>query len=469
MPHLLLTHGYFLFEDPKERQIMKPYAPLGILYLCSHLRNQGFDVDVFDTTFAERESLFNHLRTEKPSVLGIYANLMTRSNVVEILRVAREAGWTTVVGGPEPGAYSLEYLKAGARFVVAGEGESTMQELLTALGSSHPDFSKIDGLSFFDADGNLRQNPPRKQLEDLDAQPWPARNAVNIHRYVETWRTHHGKGSVNFITARGCPFHCNWCSHQVFGQSHRRRNPVKVVDEVEWLLGEYHPDMIWVSDDVFTINYSWLRTYAAEMSRRGIRIPFECISRADRLNPEMMDLLADLGCFRMWIGSESGSQRILDAMGRGVKVGQVQSAVAMCRERGIQSGMFLMWGYEGEEMEDIEATIDHVRTSTPDVFLTTVSYPIKGTPYYDRIASRLVQIAPWDKSSDRELRISGRHSRAFYAHADKLLRDEVALARLLGESVTDAEKIGPDQKSMLRQSILHERQALQETYSEVEQ
>src|SRR6266568_2503319 len=133
MQKLLLTHGYFLFEDPKERQIMKPYAPLGVLYLCSHLRNEGFDVDVFDTTFSSRQELFALLRTEKPSVLGVYANLMTRSNVIEILGVAREAGSTTVVGGPEPGAYSLEYLQTGADFVVSGEGEITMGELLLSL------------------------------------------------------------------------------------------------------------------------------------------------------------------------------------------------------------------------------------------------------------------------------------------------------------------------------------------------
>jgi anaerobic magnesium-protoporphyrin IX monomethyl ester cyclase len=469
MPDLLLTHGYFLFEDPKEQQIMKPYAPLGILYLCSHLRNQGFDVEVFDTTFSSREELFRHLRTEKPSVLGVYANLMTRSNVIEILSVAREAGWITVVGGPEPGAYAQEYLQAGARFVVSGEGELTMEELLTALRSNDSDFSKIDGLSFLDSDRAFRQNPPRKQIENLDMQPWPARSAVNIHRYVETWRTHHGSGSVNFITARGCPFRCNWCSHQVFGQSHRRRDPLKVVDEVEWLLGEYRPDMMWISDDVFTINHPWLRAYAAEMRQRGLRIPFECISRADRLTPEMMDLLAELGCFRMWIGSESGSQRILDAMDRGVKVEQVQTAVAMCRERGIQSGMFLMWGYEGEDLEDIEATIQHVRTSKPDVFLTTVSYPIKGTPYYNRIASRVVQIAPWNKTSDRELKIRGRHSRNFYAHADKLLRNEVALARLLDGAASDTQTTESEQESLLRQNILREREALQTTYAEVEQ
>jgi anaerobic magnesium-protoporphyrin IX monomethyl ester cyclase len=468
MTDLLLTHGYFLLEDPKERQIMKPYAPLGILYLCSHLRSRGFDVDVFDTTFSSKEELFRHLWTEKPSVVGVYANLMTRSNVVEILTVARLAGWTTVVGGPEPGAYSREYLEAGARFVISGEGELTMEELLLSLRSGEQDFSKIAGLSFFDSGGNLCQNPPRGQIQNLDLQPWPARTAIDLHRYVETWRTHHGSGSVNFITARGCPFRCNWCSHQVYGQSHRRRDPVKVVEEVEWLLGEYHPDMVWVSDDVFTINHPWLRTYAGEMRRRGIRVPFECISRADRLSPEMMDLLAELGCFRMWIGSESGSQRILDAMDRGVKIEQVHKAVEMCRERGIQSGMFLMWGYEGEEMEDIEATIQHVSTSKPDIFFTTVSYPIKGTPYYNRIAPRLIQIGPWGKTSDRELKIQGRHSRTFYAHADRLLRDEVELARMLDRTQGNAEMIDGEQ-AVLRNNIARERTALLATYAEVEQ
>jgi anaerobic magnesium-protoporphyrin IX monomethyl ester cyclase len=469
MRDMLLTHGYFLFEDPKERQIMKPYAPLGILYLCSHLRSRGFDVDVFDTTFSSREELFKYLRSEKPSVLGVYANLMTRSNVVEILAVAKEAGWTTVVGGPEPGAYSLEYLQAGAQFVVAGEGELTMEELLQALRSGESNFSKVAGLAFLDGDGNFCQNPPRSQIENLDLQPWPARGAIDLHRYVETWRTHHGSGSVNFITARGCPFRCNWCSHQVYGQTHRRRDPIKVVDEVEWLLGEYRPDMVWVSDDVFTINHAWLRTYAAEMRQRGIRIPFECISRADRLSPEMMDILADLGCFRMWIGSESGSQRILDSMDRGVKIEQVHKAVEMCRERGIQSGMFLMWGYEGEEMEDIEATIKHVSISKPDIFFTTVSYPIKGTSYYNRIASRLIQIGPWGKTSDRELKIQGRHSREFYAHADKVLRDEVALARMLANPSAPQQPVDPQEAALLRQSIAIERAALLATYSEVEQ
>lgn len=464
MRDLLLTHGYFLFEDPKERVIMKPYAPLGILYLCSHLRSKGFDVDVFDTTFSSKSELITFLQTEQPSVLGIYANLMTRGNVVEILSHAHAAGWITVVGGPEPGAYALEYLQAGADFVVFGEGESTTEELLLALRSAQTDFSSIRGLAFLDADNNLHQSPPRDQILTLDQQPWPARDAINLHRYIDTWREHHGSGSVNFITARGCPFRCNWCSHQVFGQSHRRRDPVKVVDEVEWLLQTYSPDMMWISDDVFTINHDWIRSYSQEMKRRGIRIPFECISRADRLTPEMMDLLANLGCFRMWIGSESGSQRILDAMDRGVKLEQVRRAVEMCRERGVQSGMFLMWGYEGEELEDIEATIRHVSTSRPDIFFTTISYPIKGTPYYNRISEKLIQLAPWGQTSDRELKIRGRHSRNFYSHADRLLREEVALAHAMKEDPGRSQDV-----LLIQQNIYQARSALMATYHEVEQ
>jgi anaerobic magnesium-protoporphyrin IX monomethyl ester cyclase len=441
MADLLLTHGYFMYEDPKELQILKPYPPLGLLYICSHLRQKGFDVDVYDSTFSSREDLFRYLRTERPGILGIYANLMTRKNVIEILAVAREANWRTIVGGPEPGAYTLEYLQAGAEFVVMGEGELTMEDLLTALLAKAPKQTlQIPGLVFLDERGLLRQTAARAQINNLDTQPWPARDAIDIPRYVKTWRDAHGQGSVSFITARGCPFKCRWCSHQVFGQTHRRRDPKLVVDEVEWLLHTYSPDMVWAADDVFTIHHGWLRDYAAEMKRRGLKIPFECITRADRFNPEVADLLSELGCFRVWIGSESGSQRILDRMERGVRIEQVQQATELCRSRGIQSGMFLMWGYEGEELADIEATVEHVKRSQPDIFFTTVSYPIKGTPYFAEVKDRVVQLRPWSQTSDREFDVSGRGSRSYYQFADQLLRDEVALSRL-GKDSANAQEL----------------------------
>jgi radical SAM superfamily enzyme YgiQ (UPF0313 family) len=463
---LLLTHGYFLYEDPKELRIMKPYAPLGILYLSSHLRAQGFDVEVFDSTFSSSEDLFRILRESEPSILGVYANLMTRSNVVRILRVAKEAGWKTIVGGPEPGAYVEEYLKSGADVVVVGEGEETVAELLLALrpGASGS-LAAIRGIAYQDERGQIHCTPPRPQIADLDAQPWPDRERVAIKKYLSVWREHHGAGSVSLITARGCPYHCRWCSHAVYGKTHRRRSPTAVVDEVAWLLERYHPDMLWFADDVFTIHHGWLFEYAAEMNRRGLKIPFECISRADRLNAGVADALAELGCFRIWIGSESGSQHVLDAMERGVTVEQVQTAVVLAKSRGIETGMFLMWGYPGEGVADIEATIEHVKRSNPDIFLTTVAYPIRGTPYFDEVAPRVVNGGEWALGSDRDLKIRGRHSRRFYQFADQLLHSQVDLSRLSGRETESGERLLAEE---LRRKIAEAQEGLEMSRAEVE-
>jgi len=363
-------------------------------------------------------------------VLGLYVNLMTRVNALAIAARARAAGWLVMLGGPEPANYAAEYLDAGAHLIVAGEAEIAVERLARAnfMTAAWP---FIPGLIFRNPGGG---NPGRalaatgsaELLRDLDAQPWPDRERIDIPQYLRTWRTHHGMGSISVITARGCPYRCNWCSHSVYGHTHRRRSPKSVVDEIEWALGRYSPEMLWIADDVFTIHHGWLAEYAAEMKRRAIRIPFECITRADRLNQRAAELLAELGCMRVWIGSESGSQRILDAMERGVTVEQVQHAIALSRRNGIETGMFLMWGYDGEEIADIEATVEHVKTCRPDIFFTTVSYPIKGTPYFEKVRERLVAIEPWAQSSDRNFAISGRHSRAFYRHADELLRSETA-------------------------------------------
>jgi len=459
---LLLTHGYFLYEDPKELQIMKPYPPLGILYICSHLRAKGLKVEVFDSTFSSRAELFELLRKGPPSVLGVYANLMTRPNVVEILGVAKEAGWKTVVGGPEPGAYVNEYLAAGADVVVIGEGELTLEELVPAL-QNNSDLERVDGIAFTASDGSVIRTNPRQQIKDIDAQPWPDREAIDTGKYVEVWRKHHGMGSVSLITARGCPYHCRWCSHEVFGKTHRRRKPLSVVDELEWLILRYQPEMGWMADDVFTIHHGWLFEYAGELKRRGIRLPFECISRADRLNPRVVETLAEMGCFRVWIGSESGSQRFLDAMERGVTVEQVQQAVALCRSAGIQSGMFLMWGYEGEMLSDIEATVDHVKRTDPDIFFTTVAYPIKGTPYFGDVADRVDSQKAWREGSDRDFRIRNRHSRQFYRFADKLLRSEVELKRLGLKPEADRNSL-----AVLQNGIAEARAGLQATFNEAE-
>jgi anaerobic magnesium-protoporphyrin IX monomethyl ester cyclase len=432
MPDLLLTHGYFLADDEKERQIMKPYPPLGLLYLSAFLKRHGCRVEVYDSTFGDRHELLRRLDASSPAVLGIYTNLMTRRAVVEIARAAHARGWTVVLGGPEAANYPAEYLAAGADVIVVGEGEATMLELLGALESCGPRrLSSVPGIVFRNEAGEVVRTAERARLPDLDALPLPDREAIDHRPYLDAWRTHHGASSINLITARGCPYRCRWCSHAVYGYSHRRRSPARVADEVAWIVDRYDPDQLWYADDVFTISHPWLERYRAELEARGLHRPFETITRADRLQGEqVVKTLKALGCYRIWIGSESGSQRILDAMERGVSVEQVRTAVKLAKAHGIAVGMFLMWGYEGEEIEDIAATVEHVKATDPDVFFTTIAYPIKGTPYFDAVAARTHLPLEWASASDRDHVIDGRRGREYYRWADEWLRSEVEAVRL---------------------------------------
>jgi radical SAM superfamily enzyme YgiQ (UPF0313 family)/SAM-dependent methyltransferase len=432
---LVLTHGYSIRDDPEEQAIMRPYPPLGMLYISSHLKSRGFAVEVFDTTFSGLDAFRAWVLRERPPVVGIYCNLMTRPRVMRMMRDARAAGARVVVGGPEPASWADEYLSRGADVVVVGEGERTLEELVPRLAKSGlDDLREVAGLVYRDPEGRTIRTKPRESIEDLDQQPFPDRASIDLMRYVETWREHHGMGSVSLITARGCPFKCDWCSHAVFGHTHRRRSPENVADEVELIEKTYRPDMLWYADDVFTIHHRWFYAYAAELKRRRIHIPFETISREDRLDEEVIKTLADMGCFRLWIGAESGSQRILDAMERQTRADRVRELIKSLQRHGIEAGTFIMLGYDGEELEDLKATVDHLKAAPPDRVLTTVAYPIKGTPYYDKVEDRVVRLKVWSEGSDRDFAVAGRRSKDFYRFANRWLHAEVEWERQLARS-----------------------------------
>ncbi|MFQ5744627.1 MAG: B12-binding domain-containing radical SAM protein [Acidobacteriota bacterium] len=444
---LLLSHGYFLDEDAHERKIMRPYPPLGLLYIAAHLKQRDLEVEVFDTTFSSRAEFNVYLRRHRPPIVGLYANLMTRTNVLGMIRACKANGCLVVVGGPEPANYAEEYLQWGADVVVEGEGEVTLEELIPHLLEVGPrQMEEIDGIIYRDAEGrakeddrssrqggvsrrNMIRTPPRQQIVDLDAQPFPDRDAIDINKYVDSWRNYHGRGSVSLITARGCPFQCKWCSHDVFGFTHRRRSPENVADELQLIVDTCQPDMVWYADDVFTIDHKWIHAYAGELNRRRLKIPFETISREDRLDEAMVERLAEMGCFRLWIGSESGSQRVLEAMKRRTNAARVREMVKLLQAHGIEAGLFIMLGYDGEQVEDIEATVEHLKAAAPDQLLTTIAYPIKGTPYYDEVDDRIFSTSEWSKSSDRDLSVQGRHSQRFYRFATRWMVSEVAWYR----------------------------------------
>jgi radical SAM superfamily enzyme YgiQ (UPF0313 family) len=427
---ILLTHGYALYEDEHEQQIMRPYPPLGILYISAHLKAQGFDVEVFDMAFSNLSAFRDYIERERPPVVGIYCNMMTRRNVIPMMDVCKVNGCVVVLGGPDPANYPENYLTHGADVVVIGEGEITLQELLTHIAQHGTEnMSHINGIVYREDETNFVHTPAREYMADLDAQPFPDRAAIDLHKYIQVWREHHGQGAVSLITARGCPYKCNWCSHAVFGYTHRRRSPLNVVAEVEAIQQAYQPDLLWYADDVFTINHRWLFAYAEALNTRGLNIPFETISREDRLSEKVVKTLADMGCYRLWVGAESGSQRILDGMERQTDAKRVREVVQLLKRYGIQTGMFIMLGYEGEELSDLQETVDMLKDANPDIFLTTVAYPIKGTPYHEKVADRVLSLKNWRDGSDRDYTVKGRHTLRYYQHATRWMVNEVNFYR----------------------------------------
>ncbi|MEM7344794.1 MAG: radical SAM protein [Chloroflexota bacterium] len=440
---ILLSHGYFIAEDEHEQKIMKPYPTLGLLYISSHLKAKGFVVDVYDSTFEDLNKFKQYVHHKRPGLVGLYCNLMTKQNILQMVEACREVGATVIVGGPEPPHYAEMYLDSGVDIVIVGEGELTLEELiphLTRYGTKQLD--SILGIIYRDDTGKVIKTAPRPQIPNLSEQPWPDREAIPMDRYLNTWKTHHGTSSVSLITARGCPYTCTWCSHSVFGETHRRRSPQDVADEVAWIVETYNPDQLWYADDVLTIHPRWFLQYADELKARNLRLPFECISRADRLNEKIINALSDMGCDRLWIGAESGSQRVLDMMQRKANIEDVQEKTKMLQAKGINVGMFIMLGYDGEDVSDIEATVDHLKISNPDIFLTTVAYPIKGTKYYNAVEDQVVSHLDWAARTDRDLKVNGRYSKRFYDHATRWMVNEVNLNRLRRAGSKDVLRMG---------------------------
>jgi anaerobic magnesium-protoporphyrin IX monomethyl ester cyclase len=423
-PDIVLSHGCILAEDEKERQIMAPYPPLGLLYVAAFLKRAGTTVEVLDSTFSTKDDIETRLRQLPASVLGLYTTSMTRSSVVGIATHAATLGWIVVVGGPDAGFHADQYLDHGAHVVVIGEGEQTVLEVLDRLATGGPHLLQgVSGTVFRDASGQTIRNSPRPHFSNLDALPFPAREMIDMEAYLGAWRTHHGHGPISVVTSRGCAYHCDWCSHAVFGHTHRRRSPGNCADEVEGLIETYEPDRLWYADDVFTIHHGWLREYATELEKRSIHLPFETITRADRfLDSDTAKTLAEMGCTRLWLGAESGSDRLLKAMGRGVTAAQIIEAARLVRACGIDVGLFLMWGYEDERLADMEATVEMVRQIRPDRFLTTVAYPIPGTGYWKKVQGRVDNPKPWAETSDRENRVEGQPHPRHFRMADTWLR-----------------------------------------------
>ena len=424
---IILTHTYYLFEDEKEQSIMRPYAPLGLLYISSYLNENKVENHVYDSTFYSKDAQLRFIEEKQPKAIAIYTNLMTKINVIKLIKILKTDeiyGFPKVIlGGPDITYNCENYLNTGADFLIIGEGEQTTLELYQAI-TNNSSYSEINGIAYLE-NSEVKKTPARMRMKSLKELPLPNRAAIPVDKYLETWKTHHGKSSMTVSTQRGCPYTCKWCSTAVYGQSYRRRPPDMVAAELKMLKGTYKPDSIWFVDDVFSVSHKWIEKFHEEVIKQDAIIPFECITRAERLNDHILQLLKEAGCFRIWIGAESGSQKIIDAMDRRVDVDVVKTAIQKTNELGMETGTFIMVGYPGENEQDIKETIDYLKAANPTHFTITVAYPIKGTSLYTEIEDKITVQPEWDISTDREIDFTRTYSRKFYDFAVRRIVNEV--------------------------------------------
>ncbi|HKV38946.1 MAG TPA: radical SAM protein [Blastocatellia bacterium] len=435
---VLLTHSYHLFYDPKQVRKMQPYPPLGTLYAAALLRQQGFSIALFDPMLNDPVTGFPAaLAQHQPRIVAIYEDnfnflskmCLTRMRQVayEMLTAARTAGATVVVNGSDSSDRVEDYLSRGADYVVLGEAEWTLLELVQSLlrhGQREPEH--IPGVTFFrSATGQLFRAPSRPVLRDLDTLPGPARDLIDWPTYHEAWKSRHGLFSVNLVASRGCPYRCNWCARPIYGDSFHVRSAESVADEMRELQRVVGADHLWFADDVFGLRHRWVGELADAVELRGVTIPFKIQSRVNLITSETASALRRSGCNEVWLGVESGSQKILDAMQKGTRVEQIPITREHLRRNGIRACFFLQLGYPGETWEDIQQTVALVRNTRPEDIGVSVSYPLPGTKFHDRVREELGEKRNWLDSDDLSVMFKANYTNDFYRGLRDALHAEV--------------------------------------------
>jgi radical SAM superfamily enzyme YgiQ (UPF0313 family) len=440
MADVLLAHSFFLKNDPKQVEKMRPYAPLGTLFAASHLRAAGWSVALFDAMLAAgEEELAAALHRHRPRFVVLYEDSFnflnkmclehTRAAACRMSLMAREAGAVVVAAGADVTDHPRVYLGSGVGYALMGEADHTLRELIEALSSGRP-ADGIPGLAVADplAPEGVRRTGARPLERHPDTFPMPAWDLVDAERYRAAWRQAHGYYSVNLVTTRGCPFHCNWCAKPIWGRRYAMRSAANVAGEMALVRRTLAPDHVWFADDIFGLQPKWVADFGREVEAQAACIPFTIQSRADLMTEVAVAGLSRAGCAEVWLGVESGSQKVLDAMDKGLRVAEVGAATRRLQAAGIRACWFLQFGYPGETWDDIQATVRLVRDTLPDDVGVSVSYPLPGTKFFDMVQAELGEQTHWQDSNDLAMMFQGTYQTPFYrklrqvVHADLELR-----------------------------------------------
>lgn len=461
MIDILFTHSYFLHFDPKEYRAMMPYPPLGTITAAGFLRNKGFSVALHDVMLSKSEDeIYPALKHLKPTIVVIYDdsfNYLTkmclsrmREASFKLANHAKKYGCTVVVFSSDATDHLEKYFEHDVDYVICGEAELTLVELADAILRQDRQFPEdIAGLAFR-KDSAIHQSEKRKVIRDIDMLPFPAWDLVDIRKYKDAWIHRHGYYSVNISTTRGCPFHCNWCAKPLYGQVYNSRTPENVVEEMKFLKDYVQPDHLWITDDIFGLKPGWIQRFSEVVNRENAKIPYKCLSRVDLLlKHDTIRHLKESGCRTVWVGAESGSQKVLDAMEKGTTVSDIYEATKRLHGACIRTGFFLQFGYPGETREDIDMTFKMVYDCRPDEIGVSVSYPLPGTSFYERVKSELKEKQNWTTSDDFDPMFSATYSRDYYRTLHKVVHKKFRVWRGMRTARTLFKRpLGSDKKSL---------------------
>lgn len=436
---VLFTHAYHLANDPKQWERGQPYPPLGTLYAAATARERGFRVAVFDSMLEDPATGFaRSLERHKPRVVIIYEDSFNFLSKMCLLR-SRELSWKMRAMAAKTGAIVMahgsdatdhveEYLSEGFNAVLIGEGEQTACELLDAIirRGQKAEWT-IPGIARYEsAVGEVVRTEARLPLRDLSLLPSPARDLAHISDYSTVWRESSGYVSTNVVASRGCPFRCNWCAKPIYGNGYSLRPAESVALEIAELKQSYGIEHVWFADDIFALNAKWTKEFADAMEHYDSVIPFKIQGRADLMRPKTVADLKRAGCSEVWMGAESGAQSVLNAMDKGLRVESVVAARQVLGSYGIRACYFLQFGYPGEGLKEIEATISLVRDTRPNDIGVSVSYPLPGTMFYERVRAQLGAKRNWTDSAELSMMFRSAYTTEFYRSLRNALHFEVA-------------------------------------------
>lgn len=294
MAKILFAHPLFLSKSPDEQAASSPYFPLGLLYLAGYVRERGHEVAIFDGTFAADETEFAAaLQAETPDIVGISSLQPTRDMALKLAQMANAWGAVVIFGGPDPTKSPARYLAhAQVDIVVHHEGEQTITALLDLFDKGDLTVAALrneEGVAFR-IDGKIMVNHPRPPLENLDELPLPARDLIDMNRYLHVWQETNGYASMTISTARGCPYGCEWCRDAVHGSDYRQRSPESVAAEMKLLRETYQIDRLRIVDDVDGISREWLTEWAETAVALDAAIPFEALNELERQDIPLLDV-----------------------------------------------------------------------------------------------------------------------------------------------------------------------------------